>query len=191
MQPLDTPLDENLDSLAVLTADESRPQAVSTAAVGTTAYVFLGSEEGLYATKVDSVTGRPKEGVSYSYTAKYDDPAKNKDSTGKIIRLSTKKTGFKAPVVSGMAGLDITSIASFAAADGVIYTAAYAANTRDLYFLKNLEVAEAPTHDFAGLPTGDLSLVWFEKSATELQLVVAGDDATLIRTFTITPTGNE
>ena len=113
------------------------------------AYAFAGTAKGLFADSVDPSTGTP-----------------------------ARSSGL--PLVSGTQGLNITQVVTSDTLDNnVVYTAAYASNTRELLILNSLTLVQRISA-LEGLPSGKLRFTWYaDNSSSTLYLVVTGDDATV------------
>lgn len=177
-----TPLDDSHRSLEML-IDASEPVGpVSTASLETSGLVFMGTKKGLYAGPVDAngLITLITEGPTEKYTPKWE--TENED--GETITQTGEETlAHKATAVAGTVNRSIVRLASVSFQDA-IYTAAYAADTAELYLLRNRDIFRT-LPSFGGLPSGVPELAWFpttEEGTEVLKLAIGGDDGSVILT---------
>lgn len=173
------PLDDNHRSLEML-IDASEPVGpVSTASLGTSGLVFLGTKKGLYAGPVDA-DGLITEGPTEKYIPKWETENEEGET---ISEIGEETLAHKATIVASTANRNIVRLASVSF-QGAIYTAAYAADTAELYLLKGRDLVRT-LPSFGGLPAGVPELAWFPTTEEErevLKLAIGGDDGSVILT---------
>jgi len=169
------PLDDERRSLEMLIGASEPVGPISTASLGTSALVFLGTYKGLYSGPVDAdglITEGPTENYIPMWETGEDDAQGNP-----VVGTGQETVAYKATLVQGTANRDFVQLASVAF-QGVIYTAGYAADTSELYILKGREVLKRHP-SFGGLPAGTPEFAWFQ-SEGKLKLAIAGDDGTIL-----------
>jgi len=168
------PLDDSHRSLEVL-IDASEPVGpISTASLGSTGLVFIGTYKGLFSGPVDA-DGLISEGPTRKYTPKWE----SEDSSGNtVVQTGAEAENHVATLVPGTLNRNFVRLASVAY-QGDVYTAAYAADTAELYILKGRQVLTT-LPSFGGLPAGVPEFAWYASEG--LKLAIAGDDGSVLLT---------